>query len=269
MRGLSVYLGRGSPARYIRRREFLTDRNDDFALIVNLHGDCIAQQGGREVRVGRGEAVLIAHAEAADITHLENDFAYLVVPRAGLAPAVADVDGATMQVIPQSSDALRLLTAYLAVLGADEGISDPDTCDLLVSHIYDLLAVALGGKNDATAIAERRGLRATRISAIKAEIAIDPGVRISVLAARLKLSARYIQLLFEQEAGTTFTAYVRAERLKRAHRMLTEDRYASWTVSAIASEAGFSDLSHFNRDFRRSFGVSPSDVRAEAARNPK
>jgi AraC-like DNA-binding protein len=33
-------------------------------------------------------------------------------------------------------------------------------------------------------------------------------------------------------------------------------------ISVIACDAGFGDLSYFNRTFRRAYGVSPSDIRA-------
>jgi AraC-like DNA-binding protein len=36
----------------------------------------------------------------------------------------------------------------------------------------------------------------------------------------------------------------------------------------VAYEAGFGDLSYFNRTFRRRYGATPSDVR-EAARRAK
>ena len=34
--------------------------------------------------------------------------------------------------------------------------------------------------------------------------------------------------------------------------------------SAVASEAGFGDLSYFNQAFRRRYDAAPSDVRARA-----
>jgi AraC-like DNA-binding protein len=70
-------------------------------------------------------------------------------------------------------------------------------------------------------------------------------------------------MLFERE-GTTFSQYVMAQRLAGAHRMLGEAGCAGLTITAIAMEAGFSDLSHFNRAFRRVYGASPSEVRAAA-----
>jgi len=70
-------------------------------------------------------------------------------------------------------------------------------------------------------------------------------------------------MLFESE-GTTFTEYVLAQRLAHAHRMLTDPRRAVDKISTIASDAGFNDLSYFNRTFRRRFGATPSDVRMGA-----
>ena len=48
----------------------------------------------------------------------------------------------------------------------------------------------------------------------------------------------------------------------RAHHMLSNPLLAERTISTIAYEAGFGDLSHFNRAFRRRYGETPSDVRA-------
>ena len=48
--------------------------------------------------------------------------------------------------------------------------------------------------------------------------------------------------------------------------MLSNPLLAEQTISTIAYEAGFGDLSHFNRAFRRRYGQAPSDVRATAGR---
>jgi AraC-like DNA-binding protein len=68
-------------------------------------------------------------------------------------------------------------------------------------------------------------------------------------------------MLFENE-GTTFSEFARNARLSRAYRMLRDPRFADRSISTIAFEAGFSDLSYFNKVFRRRFGGTPSDVRA-------
>jgi AraC-like DNA-binding protein len=47
--------------------------------------------------------------------------------------------------------------------------------------------------------------------------------------------------------------------------MLAKPQFADRSVSAIAYEAGFGDLSYFNRCFRKAYGVTPSDVRNGAS----
>jgi AraC-like DNA-binding protein len=111
-------------------------------------------------------------------------------------------------------------------------------------------------------------LRAARMRAIKAEIAqsFQHGpVSVATLAQSQGVSPRYIQKLFEHE-GTTLSKFVLGQRLARVHRMLTAPALVDLTIGAIAYRAGFGDLSTFNREFRRHFGATPSDVRATTRR---
>ncbi len=80
------------------------------------------------------------------------------------------------------------------------------------------------------------------------------------VAGRLGVTPRYVQMLFEAE-GTTFTEYANERRLDAALAMLRSPRYVAWSIAGIALEAGFRDLSNFNRRFRRRFGATPSDLR--------
>ena len=79
------------------------------------------------------------------------------------------------------------------------------------------------------------------------------------------MSVRYLHRLLE-DSGRTFSEHLLERRLDRAHRLLRDPRLAYRKISEIALEAGFADLSHFNRSFRRRFGETPSQARAMAAR---
>jgi AraC-like DNA-binding protein len=46
--------------------------------------------------------------------------------------------------------------------------------------------------------------------------------------------------------------------------MLTDPRFADRSIASVAFDARFGDVSYFNRSFRRRFGVTPSEIRAEA-----
>jgi AraC-like DNA-binding protein len=85
-------------------------------------------------------------------------------------------------------------------------------------------------------------------------------LNVGAVAARYRVTPRYVQLMFEGE-GITFSEFVLNQRLARVHRTLCDSRHAGSTVSAIALEVGFGDVSYFNRCFRRRYGASPTDVR--------
>ena len=91
----------------------------------------------------------------------------------------------------------------------------------------------------------------------------DPGLGIEAVARRQGITPRYVQRLFETQE-TTFSNFVRDQRLDLAFRMLRERASASCTITTIAFDAGFSDVTSFNRAFRRRFEATPSEVRASA-----
>src|SRR5262249_4272869 len=132
--------------------------------------------------------------------------------------------------------------------------------------IHDLCALVIGATRDAREIAMGRGLRAARLRAIKADVARNLGdgdVTATALADRQRVTPRYIYKLFENE-GTTLSRFVLGQRLIRVVRMLSAPRHADRTSGALAYDVGFADLSTFNREFRRHYGATPSDVRSSA-----
>jgi AraC-like DNA-binding protein len=134
----------------------------------------------------------------------------------------------------------------------------------VATHIHDLCALAIGATRDAAEVARGRGLRAARLREIKADIVRNlrrEDVSVNALAVRHRMTPRYIQRLFESE-GTTLSRFVLGQRLVQAYRMLTDPRHAHRAIGMIAYDVGFGDLSTFNREFRRRFDVTPSDVRA-------
>lgn len=86
----------------------------------------------------------------------------------------------------------------------------------------------------------------------------DASLTIHNMADELGISLRQLQRGFSA-IGTTPTKYLLLKRLEHAKRGI-EDRRANRRddlFSSIAYEAGFSDLSYFQRTFRRAFGASP------------
>jgi AraC-like DNA-binding protein len=186
------------------------------------------------------------------------------VPVRLLSPLVADLEASYGSTIPADSPALQLLVGYVGILDEMDTVARREVDRQVVTHIHDLMALAIGATRDADEIAKGRGARVASLRAIKEDIATrldQPDLSAATIAARHRIKPRLIQRLFEGE-GTTFTEYVLAQRLVRAHRLLTDPLRANQKVGAISLDAGFGDLSYFNRAFRRRYGITPSELRA-------
>ncbi len=81
-------------------------------------------------------------------------------------------------------------------------------------------------------------------------------------AGVLGISLRQLARVF-QTAGTTPSRYILEQRLQRANAELGEPRAEKTTVADVAYRWGFSSQSHFTRAFRKRFGRTPGEARAE------
>jgi AraC-like DNA-binding protein len=237
---------------------------------MNLKGANLVSQPGHEIVLGAGEAVLVDCTGSTDwVNHGCGDVLMLRFPTTQLTPRLERASDYLMRRIPHATPALGLLTSYVDVVSQEPAYADRGLQQTIVSHLYDLIAVAAGATRDAAEQARGRGLRAARLHAIKHDIArnlAQPDLSVAQLARRHGCTPRFVQRLLESE-GTSFTEYLLSQRLARAHRMLSDPRRSDEKISMIALDVGFSDLSYFNRTFRRRYGETPSDIRIAAARS--
>jgi AraC-like DNA-binding protein len=106
---------------------------------------------------------------------------------------------------------------------------------------------------------ERRVTAALR----RIEAEAQEELSLSGLAREAAMSPYHFLRSFAQVAGMTPYQFLLRTRLHRAAvRLLSSDT----AISTIAFDAGFNDLSTFNRRFRRLMGASPSAFRAQARR---
>jgi AraC-like DNA-binding protein len=90
----------------------------------------------------------------------------------------------------------------------------------------------------------------------------DRPLSLRELAAGAAMSRYHFLRTFRAVAGVTPHQFLLHTRLQRAAARL---RCSNDRISAIAADAGFSDLSTFNRRFRRLLGASPGDYRSGRA----
>jgi AraC-like DNA-binding protein len=244
--------------------------SNDLILTVALSGSCILHVRGAEIPIDGANAALTRTADANRCSiQSTSDLINFRFPFDKIAPLIADLDAATMRPIPINTEALRLLVHYAAMLKGEDMAAAPEIQGLVSSHLRDLAVLAIGPTRDAAVVASGRGVPAARLRAIKADIVknlVDRQLSIEAIALRHGITPRYVSMLFDGD-GTTFSEFVLAQRLNRAYRMLADSRFSDRTVSSVAFDAGFGDLSYFNRTFRRLYGETPSGVRAKPQRD--
>jgi AraC-like DNA-binding protein len=265
--GLGVASSVFSPCRRWHAAEHID--SDDLLFGVSLSGGCVLRQRDREAVIGGpGEAVLASAAHPVDvIIGAPSRHIALRLPRAILEARIADLDACTTQRLQSNIEVLPLLVSYVDAFRRTES-TNLALCELFVSHVYDLVALILGAKGDARHLAQQRGARAARLAAILREIerrSSDPGLSAITIALLLGVTPRYVHLLLE-ETGKSFTHHVLEKRLEKAAALLRDPLWRNRKIADIAGEAGFTDLSYFNRAFRRHFGATPSDIRDTAIR---
>jgi AraC-like DNA-binding protein len=238
----------------------------DLFVGINVAGDSLARQQRREIAIGPGDAVVIDPGGGA-FTVLRPGPCRLIglrVPWHAI-PSARDAGQPSLRLVPAGTAALQLLTRYLGSVLAGPPPSGQLT-DAVVAHLTELIELSLLIPGAGSLPARDRGVRAARLTAIKADIArhlTDGSLSVAALAARHGITPRYLHKLF-QDDDMTCGQYVLDQRLALASRRLRDPRLAGRTVSSIAHDTGFGDLSYFNRTFRRRYGITPSDAREPA-----
>jgi AraC-like DNA-binding protein len=259
--GFRVMRTSASAADYANSPSLITD--DDVSFVWTQCRSR-AHQVGRSEDLAPGEGVLMSHGDVGGVAFLDAcRYVALAFPKSALAPLVPDIGELFARRVPLANPAQRMLLRYLDLANEEHLAADPELQSAVGNHVCDLLALAVGATRDAAEMARRRGLAAVRLSAMKDDIrkaCHRPDLSVRAVAARHGVSARYVQRVFE-ESGATFTQYLTEQRLASAYKALQRPTSGHVPISTIAYDCGFSDVSHFNRAFRRRFGCTPGEVR--------
>ncbi|MBQ9084654.1 MAG: helix-turn-helix domain-containing protein [Clostridia bacterium] len=78
------------------------------------------------------------------------------------------------------------------------------------------------------------------------------------VAELLSFNEKYFCTEFRKYTGLSFKNYLRSKKLSYARRLLLS---TDISMLQVAEQSGYATQSHFNREFRAYYGISPSDMR--------
>ena len=129
--------------------------------------------------------------------------------------------------------------------------------DIIKSSI-EALAVAVNKLAEEQHIVEGREYRIVEIiNYIQNDY---KNVTLDVLSDTFHLSKPYLSKYIKEKSGITFQEVVKEARMKKAKELLRETNY---TVETVAAEVGYETVEHFNRLFKRNYGMTPIQYRKQ------
>jgi two-component system response regulator YesN len=88
----------------------------------------------------------------------------------------------------------------------------------------------------------------------------DPKLRLDSVAEHVRVSSHHLSSLIKKETGKGFRHHLIQLRLKTALVLLTT---SCMSIKEISTLVGYSSTSSFDREFRRNFECSPTEVRRQ------
>ena len=248
-------------------REIRRQLSEEFYVMLQLSGACRVHQRKRETLVAPGDFVMIDAAEPYRLDFEDWDILCFTVPHRRLQPLLHSAQDALALRCGTSGGLASIIRAYMQSLGTVSENLPEAAQGVVASQLLQLLALSFRPDISRDTAQDRESLRSGLKYAIDRHLdsnLVSSDLSVSAVAGRFHLSPRSLHRLYE-ESGTSFAQSVLNRRLDRAASLLG-DPSCTLAVSEIAYRAGFNDLSHFCKTFRRRFGLPAGEFRQASRR---
>lgn len=259
----AVNLGRiqlvrvATSAIQVRRRSQDIARIDAPPYLVKfqLKGECHWTQRGRQVHARTGDFLICSTAEPYTLSFpCDYEMPVMVVPDAIMRRLTPDPDQFLGQRMGAEDADCGLLSSFVAQVVARINRLSPAMVRRVEANVLDLLGAVLTAR---TRTAPRsRSQMLAQIKAYVQDHLHDRQLSPVSIAAAFGISTRTLHMLFESEA-MTLGRYVRAQRVAGCRSTLESAGLERVSLTDVALQWGFYDLSHMTRCFREEYGEPP------------
>lgn len=241
-------------------------RTEERQLIVwvQLRGTALLQQGERETRLETGDLCLLRDSRPTRVELSTSRLLLIQVPERHLADRFPLWKSALLRRIPVNGGAPAVFVDAARSLQRWHDSIDGIGSETIASTFLDLIgAVACFVAPSDRSCIERSLLQRERVKRFVRQHLRNPELSVELIADATEVSARQIHRLFADES-LSLMRWIWTQRLEHCYRELTQADPPERSVSEIAFAWGFNDQAHFSRAFRRHFGLSPREARAQS-----
>ena len=242
---------------YSRTAECLRrDGLDHWCFSMALHGSRVHRTRGQISMVQPGQIMMDTLAQPFEVARTRSAWLYLYLPRDLLPETSSLANRSRMLDTPEGrllAEHLRLLAAELPRMSTTEAERMAEATQAMIA-----LAVAPSARVEEAASGPAAAAQIMRLRAlIRANLgsATFGPARLCRLAG---ISRSQLYRMFEIHGGVALS--IQRERLAAAHRALSNPADLR-SIAEIAESVGLFDPSSFSRMFRRSYGISPRELR--------
>ncbi len=240
-----------------------TRPNKMLTFIMQLFGRSSFRHYGNEIELNEGDFTLCNNSTLYDL-NLDgpNEMILFRVPTAMLSEAIPtpDILCGRQLARPESLASTALVMAR-DIAGKEPGQLCPETAERAGRHLLDVVAsscmAVLDERKSTSAIMSGRYWK---VKLFIEEHLRDPKLSPSFIASQLRLSDRYLRMIFEV-SNESPSAYILRRRLEECAAQLRDPRWRQFSITNIAFSWGFNSAPHFARSFRARYCCSPREYR--------
>lgn len=247
-------------AQQVVRTPALLQRVEDPMCVIALQvtGEARISQNGRCAVLQPGDMTLFSNFRRYELCFdQEFEQRVFIIPQSLCQGVVRDMNALAAVTLHRTHPGNRILGAYAEALVEKPGVPESQASQLREGMLQTLSAVLDGAVGlEKSRYRPMRRYHLARIQAFIRDNLADPRLGVEWMSAALQLSPSHIHRIFEGQAQT-LSATIWQQRLEACRLDLARPELLYMDVGEIGYRWGFSDLAHFSRRFRQTFGVGP------------
>jgi len=232
-------------------------------LVVQDHGNSVVEQERKRAELDPGDIFLVDPEDPLAFTYTQGISSQISmhIPRDRLISRCGTkcLGGVSIR---RHDSTWRAIHAVIEALVSSSSSAVYSLSDALLSLLVERLTCT----DSQLSLHIDSALLSHALALIDAHYS-EPDFGPRILAERLHVSERTLQRHFQRLNETPGQRLLHT-RLSRAHEALSQiDSGRIVTVTQVAYDAGFNDLSYFSREFRKRYGKTPGAIAREACRS--